>query len=1239
MAIKVTWTAGYKDVVLNRNGDNFTLSWTPPTATRKVGDSDKDVSLRYQYIFVRLYGTVLTTDKETGEKVPKKVAGQEVTGFIYVYRAYVSGSTNTVTFTVNITAGTGTTGKPIKKVDGQGTQGKPNVNSTWVPLPFTNANIRLDSLRVYMVGSVSKAHNISHKDKVYGYSSYTSGGIDADKPTKAWGDASNPNTAFTILAPTAVRTKDGEAFVTHVGRNDSMLKCNVVDNDFYKFRIDMSSGTDDTSRKWFYRLRWKLVAYALNRKQNSSGSEYDFKTPFEPNAYVKEGNNYVLYKEGGFNGSKYDHVADENGSNRFNDLSLSNSGLYFKDSSTGKYTWVPTDGSVPIYLLFCTKTQGPHGDSPWKILSFHWAKPEIPVVSSVTHTSKYLGKISSIVQIRARINPLRGWSPIGLGRRPASLAAKVTNKFPNDQIIEHYYVGDYLKLYYARGVPTSTGFLSSDASFEELQSVAMQYWNEEYIDFYHQRGYVDLGDDEAEFYMLEACHLPFEPVKSWQFRANCGKVKPPSSVSYDALAPGYKTVVTAMTETALTGVKYALVIKLKKPGDPTPKEDVVKWNGSSSQTPPAEVSGTTVSFGTKANPVNLSKYLTDKKGNPIPNLVFTLGVKALPPDLPNDISRYSKESVYVDGKKSGIRGQFLESDVTWAVSDMFPGTLTKLSIEPISGENSIKVSWTGATTTYDTVEISWSDDPKAWSSTNQPSTFEVEDPNARTWYITGLEAGKTYYVRTRIKYDETSSRSEVFGPYSLTKDINLVSVPATPTITAVSTKLPYDSREPVDLSWTYENEDGSTVAKSVLNVKTYNSSNSLLKNTDVNIEGSSLARRIFLFDRMNVPVGGHCDITVRVSSKNGAESETSDPVRIFFGAVPEITAPENLGGTSSVISAGNVADGYVSASPITVRFATTSRLSGRVELVRCSNVRREKADGSIVYGFEGDVAWSVPIQSNPKGSSVASPESVTMDLDLSQGEQYRVRIFAANDFGESVFEGRTLTVDLDHRAIKPELVSVSEGAELGSAYVGAARPSGAASSDSLDIYRITTDGPQLVRSGADWMVDGHPETLVLDLLSPQRKNGPAYRFVTRTSDGDESWLDVSWRGTVPMGLLVTYGEQTALFQWNAAPNIKWDKSFYENKHMGGKVTGGWGQAVSKNGTFSFDVINYDEEDIFDAIAEIGEYPGPCYVRAPHGIGFYANINPSYTRKQNELLTNVSFSYTRVDYAPDRSEQD
>lgn len=114
----------------------------------------------------------------------------------------------------------------------------------------------------------------------------------------------------------------------------------------------------------------------------------------------------------------------------------------------------------------------------------------------------------------------------------------------------------------------------------------------------------------------------------------------------------------------------------------------------------------------------------------------------------------------------------------------------------------ITVSWVwGEWEDADGAQLSWADRPDAWESTDEPQTHDISHIHASRWRITGLEKGKRWYVRVRLKSGEN------YGSWSDMVAVNLSETPIIPDLTlSASAVTAHDS---FVASWGYVSQDGT----------------------------------------------------------------------------------------------------------------------------------------------------------------------------------------------------------------------------------------------------------------------------------------------------------------------------------------------------------------------------------------------------------------------------------------------
>ena len=120
----------------------------------------------------------------------------------------------------------------------------------------------------------------------------------------------------------------------------------------------------------------------------------------------------------------------------------------------------------------------------------------------------------------------------------------------------------------------------------------------------------------------------------------------------------------------------------------------------------------------------------------------------------------------------------------------------------------IRVTWDWSWDEADSAELSWADHPDAWESTDEPSTYTITKLHAAAWNISGLETGKTWYVRVRLI--STTGDTVAYGAYSAIHEIDLSSAPLAPVLVLSDSVITEEGE--LTASWSYSTTDGTSQA-------------------------------------------------------------------------------------------------------------------------------------------------------------------------------------------------------------------------------------------------------------------------------------------------------------------------------------------------------------------------------------------------------------------------------------------
>lgn len=177
------------------------------------------------------------------------------------------------------------------------------------------------------------------------------------------------------------------------------------------------------------------------------------------------------------------------------------------------------------------------------------------------------------------------------------------------------------------------------------------------------------------------------------------------------------------------------------------------------------------------------------------------------------VGSYAKQT-RTDGVDSYSITAKMRSEHTIADGGEVPVAPQNVSVSRVEGKSdTIQVIWDWPWSAAGSAELSWSDHDDAWESTDEPETYLVNNLHASKWHISGLETGKTWYVRVRlIKGNADDSENVTYGPWSSIDQgmIDLSSAPNKPSLSLADPIIPQDGA--TTASWVYTATDNTEQA-------------------------------------------------------------------------------------------------------------------------------------------------------------------------------------------------------------------------------------------------------------------------------------------------------------------------------------------------------------------------------------------------------------------------------------------
>ena len=533
----------------------------------------------------------------------------------------------------------------------------------------------------------------------------------------------------------------------------------------------------------------------------------------------------------------------------------------------------------------------------------------------------------------------------------------------------------------------------------------------------------------------------------------------------------------------------------------------------------------------------------------------------------------------------------MRSDDVFTSSGDVPLAPTNVAVISTEKSGVAEVSWSIPWTDATGAEISWADHDDAWESTDGPKTYVINQ-RATQWNVAGLTSGTVYYFRVRLK-----DTANVFSPYSPTVSISYASAPGKPTLT--SSAVAVQPGEPFQLSWTYETTDTTEQELAII----YDN-------------GVELARVENNSQRLSVTpawlYGTSHSLTVQTTSASGYVSVMSDPVVITVAAAPTISP------ISSAISSG-ITDGVLTEMPIVM--TVTGAGDGGQTIIKIERVKDyfvERPDGSVTEGYDGETIYAVSYGGDNELSIY--PDDLVGSFD--DGGEYRLTATVQDSIGQRASSYLDFVVNWSHQAAKPTgTVTINDDL---SAKIKATAPSSYVSGDTVDIYRLSADKPELIVKGG---------TFGTNYIDPYPASNGGYRFVDVTANGDYSndtgiaWVDVSHSLVLPEAIIDFNDNQLSL-PYNLSLSNTWKKDFTETKYLNGHVVGDWNAAVSRTG--SINTVLLEDDARIPLVRELSAYTGVCHVRTSDGSSFNADIQVTETSAYNSMLRSFTLNMTKVD---------
>lgn len=271
-------------------------------------------------------------------------------------------------------------------------------------------------------------------------------------------------------------------------------------------------------------------------------------------------------------------------------------------------------------------------------------------------------------------------------------------------------------------------------------------------------------------------------------------------------------------------------------------------------------------------------------------------------------------------------------------------------------------------------------------------------------------------------------------------------------------------------------------------------------------------------------------------------------------------------------------------------------------VIRTKNYYMERPDERADRGFAGEVVAQVK-------RSGDGQLSITLDDLIGGGRfddtaEYELVASISDDLGRRAEDRIPFVVSWLQQAVEADAETEDIGGAI-ALYVY--KPQGAEDTDRVDIYRLSSNKPQLIVQGAEF------GSVWVDPFPTIGTTG-GYRFCLVTKNGDyitedyePSWLDLE-AGINGITHLIDFDGETLELMLNASNDEDSTKAFKRTRYLGGSIQGDFLESVEVNGEISGELVLDKDGDQYGVLRDLMDYSGVCHIRTLAGANYTGNVD-------------------------------
>lgn len=577
------------------------------------------------------------------------------------------------------------------------------------------------------------------------------------------------------------------------------------------------------------------------------------------------------------------------------------------------------------------------------------------------------------------------------------------------------------------------------------------------------------------------------------------------------------------------------------------------------------------------------------------------------------------------GVRSDQKGEWSEYSTSIGTQPSVPDSITE--IRALS-ETSVHIEWTkvanatGYTIEYTTQKIYFDSSSEVKSTTVSGGGTHAE--------ITGLETGQEHFFRVRaVNNNGESGWAEI-------KSIVIGEKPSAPTTWSSTTTAV--TGEALNLYWVHNAQDGSNQTYSELELYINGVKEThTIQTPEADAEENKT--NVYPIGTSSYAEGSKIQWRVRTA---GITKEYGD---WSIQRTIDVYAPPTL--SLTVTNGQNQTFETLMSFPFTVRAVagpnTQAPTGYHLSIIAQESYETIDVTGTSKWISKGDEIYS-------KYFDVSSALNLTLsagDLDLENNVEYTILCSVSMNSGLRTEDSFVFNVAWDDDHYEPNAqISINMDTYTASIMPYCSDENAQlVSGISLSVYRREFDGKFTeIASGLDnmsntFVTDPHPS---LDYAR--------YRIVAMSNTtGAVSYYDVPGVPVDGKEIVIQWDEKWSSFnsftedalaesEWtgsmlkfpyNVDVSEKSNRDVALVKYIGREEPVKYtGTQLGTGGTWST-VIKKDDKETIYGLRRLQRYTGDVYVREPSGVGYWANVEVSFSQKHKDLTIPVSFDITRV----------